>query len=351
MDEARRNFLTYQVLSGQRYLNIEGNRYSLINPSKNLRLLAEHVYQDIAHDLRFDNLITEEKKKKLLIALEIWGPRDDSSLKKLERYLEDKKVSLFNALYNSDKQKSLRTAIANAKKAVEKCYARRHSLDHMTIANHAASTKKRFIIALCLRDRDNNPVYDEKTFLSADSTILEAAINIVDRNSITIAEFREIAREDPWRTIWSIGNTSCIDLPTSEWTDDQKVLVTFAKMYEGTYQSPECPPDEVFEDDDMFDGWLIVQKRKRETSQNTKHVDNMKGISDKAQEVFVYAPNREDADTIYDLNDVQGRMKIKQREQYIEQHGEVQAIDLPDTKLEVRQQAIQEYKDKLKKYY
>ena len=75
----------------------------------------------------------------------------------------------------------------------------------------------------------------------------------------------------------------------------------------------------------------------------------MKGISDKAQEVFVYAPNREDADTIYDLNDVQGRMKIKQREQYIEQHGQVQAIDLPDTKLEVRQQAIQEYKDKLNK--
>ena len=43
------------------------------------------------------------------------------------------------------------------------------------------------------------------------------------------------------------------------------------------------------------------------------------------------------------------KLTPQQRTQYIEQHGEVQAIDLPDTKLEVRQQAIQEYKDKLNK--
>ena len=41
-------------------------------------------------------------------------------------------------------------------------------------------------------------------------------------------------------------------------------------------------------------------------------------------------------------------MKIKAREQFIENHGTVEAQDLPDTQLELRQQQLEEYKAKLK---
>ena len=120
-------------------------------------------------------------------------------------------------------------------------------------------------------------------------------------------------------------------------------------MYDNAYQSMECPPDEVIEDDDMFDGWLLTQKREREKGKNTQHVDKMKGISDKAQEVFVFAHTREDADKVYDLNDEHSRAKLQQREKFIEQHGQVQAADLPDTKMELRMQAMREAKDKMKR--
>ena len=111
----------------------------------------------------------------------------------------------------------------------------------------------------------------------------------------------------------------------------------------------ECPADSVFEDDDMFDGWMIDQRRTRESDQKQKQVDTMKNISDKAQEVFLFAPTREDADNIYNLNDEDSRRKIQQRQKFISDHGSVEAKDLPDTKLELRRQQNEEYKNKMRK--
>ena len=111
----------------------------------------------------------------------------------------------------------------------------------------------------------------------------------------------------------------------------------------------ECPSDDVFEDDDMFDGLMIDQRRTREKEHKQKELDYMQNIPDKAQEVFVFAPNREDADKIYDLNDTAGRMKIKQRTEMIEKLGSVEAKDLPDTKMELRNQQMEEYKNKMHK--
>ena len=136
-------------------------------------------------------------------------------------------------------------------------------------------------------------------------------------------------------------------LPAADWTDDQKMLITFAKMYDNAYQSMECPSDEVFEDDDMFDGWMIDQRRTREKEQKQKELDSTKNIPDSAQEVFIFAPTREDAAKVYDLNDTAGRMKIKQRNDMIEKLGSVEAKDLPDTKMELRNQQREEYKAKM----
>ena len=347
MDEGRHNFLTYQIISGVKFITIDNVRYKLVAPSKELKLLAEHVYQDTMQSLRFDNLITKEKSKMFLLGLGIWGPNDDISLKKLETHLEDKKIALYRALYNTDRQKSIRKMIKGAKKAINKAYGRKHSLDYMTLDYHAFLTKRKFIIGICLRDPQDNKVYDEHDFWHSNSTVLERVVKKLDEDIINIEEYRELARNDPWRSIWSIGKEMCMGVPIIDLTDDQKMLVTFAKMYDNAYQSMECPSDEVFEDDDMFDGWMIDQRRARAKDNKQKELDNTKNIPDKAQEVFVFAPTREDADKIYDLNDTTARMKIKQRTEMIEKLGTVEAQHLPDTQIELRNQQREEYKAKM----
>ena len=272
VDEGRLNFLTYQIVSGIKFITINSVRYKLIAPSKELKLLAEHVYQDTMQALRFDSLITKEKSKMFLLRLGIWSPNDDESLKRLETHLDDKKVTLYRALYDTDRQKSIRKMIKGAKKSVNKAYGRKHSLDYMTLDYHAFLTKRKFLVGMCLRDPQDKPVYDEHDFEHSNSTVLEKVIEYLDTHLINIDEYRELARNDPWRSIWNVGKEAAMGLPVTDWTDDQKMLVTFAKMYDNAYQSMDCPSDEVFADDDMFDGWMINQRRTREKGAKTKRI-------------------------------------------------------------------------------
>ena len=105
MDEGRKNFLAYQIMSGFKFITVEEERYKLIPPSQEIRLLAEHIYQETLHSLRFANLITTEKAALLLRRLNKWAPADDEAFKKLEKHLEDKKVELYQAL-TTQKDKS-----------------------------------------------------------------------------------------------------------------------------------------------------------------------------------------------------------------------------------------------------
>ena len=64
--------------------------------------------------------------------------------------------------------------ISNSEKnSITKSYMNKHSLDYMTLNHHAALSKRKFLIAMCLRDIDNEPIYSEHDFWTSDSTILE----------------------------------------------------------------------------------------------------------------------------------------------------------------------------------
>ena len=348
MDEGRRNFLAYQIISGIKFITIDNVRYKLIAPSKELKLFAEHIYQDTIESLRFDNFITKEKAGRLLIGLGMWGPNEDQSLKKLEKHLYDQKVRLYHALYDSEKQKRTRKTIKTIKSNIQRAYMRKYALDHMTLEYHALVIKHKYIIGMCLRDINDDAVYEEDGFWNSNSTILERVVEAVERNTFTISDIRELARNDPWRGLWNLGKENCLGIPVVDLTDDQKTLMTFGKMYDNAYQSMECPSDEVFEDDDMFDGWMIEQRRTREKEQKQKETDTLNNIPDKAQEVFITAPTREDANKVYDMNTSDARRTIKQRSDVIEAQGEIRAQDLPDTKLELRNQQREEYMAKMK---
>lgn len=349
MDEGRRNFLAHQIISGIKFITIDNIRYKLIAPSKELKLLSEYIYKDTIESLRFDNFITKEKAERLLIGLGMWGPHEEQSLKKLEKYLDDQKVRLYHSLYDSEKQKRTRRTIKTTKANIQKAFMRKYALEYMTLEYHALAMKRNFIVGMCLRDMDGHAIYEEDGFWNANSDILERVVELLDSNTYDVSDIRNIARNDPWKSIWNIGKENCLGRPSSELTSDQITLMTFSKMYDSAYQSMDCPSDEVFEDDDMFDGWMIDQRRTRDKQQKQKETDTLNNIPDKAQEVFVFAPTREDADKVYDLNTEDARRTIKQRSQVIEaRDGRVDAKELPDTQLELRNQQREEYMAKMK---
>jgi len=351
MDEGERNLRVYQITSGIRFIYMGGERYKITSPSRELMLLAEYVYADIINSLRFEGMMTDEEAGTVLLRMQIWTPHDDDNLEKLEKHLEDKKVDLYESMFHSEKQETIRRQIKHAKSAINKSIAKKHFLDHNTLRHHALLTKKKFLVAMCLIDSDGNHVYNENTFWNSDSTVIEQAISALEKDIISMEEYRELARTEPWRSIWGTGKEKCLGTPSCEWTDEQKILATFSKMYENAQQSLDCPPDEVFEDDDMFDGWMISQRREREREQKKKQVDAFAHISPQAGEVFITAENPEDAKKIYEINSPDARRRIAQRQSFIEKAGKgnrVEEAQLPDIQVDLQLESMQMAKEKLR---
>ena len=169
---------------------------------------------------------------------------------------------------------------------------------------------------------------------------------------ISSYQYREIARTEPFRSLWSIAKQNIFGT-LSNLTIDQKNIILYSKMYDNVYEHPERPNDEVIEDDLMLDGWFAVQKRESEIERNKKQADNLldskknrKGGD--AGELFVVAGNKEEAKKISSLNDLNTKMKLKQRQQQINKDGSLEEQEFIDVKLDLRNQAMKQMAQRVK---
>ena len=111
----------------------------------------------------------------------------------------------------------------------------------------------------------------------------------------------------------------------------------YSKMYDNAYQNPDCPPDEVIEDDDMFDGWMISERREREKNKKKKNLDKV--TDQKGDEIFVMADSPEDADDIVDVNDYSEKMRLRDRMRQIKASEDmIEELDLRDVQMMLNRQ-------------
>ena len=138
--------------------------------------------------------------------------------------------------------------------------------------------------------------------------------------------------------------------PSCELSSEQSSLCSYASMYDNVYESSDCPKDKVIQDDDCLDGWFIVQRREMEKHKKQQEVEKLTSnpkISN-SQELFLMADSPEAANEILDLNHPHSRGIINQRNQHIEEAGEIKHTHLPDVKQEISMQRQQDLASKLK---
>ena len=349
MDQDSKNFFVAQIMSGLKFFDVDGQRYKVVSPSSEIKLLGEYIYRETIQSSKYEDLITRDKAKMLLSTLDIWKSKDDKDFEDLEKYSDDLKIQLYQAFYKSKTQEDIRKKLKRTGNILQKAMVKKHSLEHATIEYHAYLTKKQFITALCILDKNNKNIYTEKDFWLSDPYILNGIINKMDSESISIPEFRDMAQNEPWRSLWTIGKEKVFGIPIKDLNDDQKTLVSFSKMYDNAYESTDCPPDDVFKDNDMFDGWMLLQKRQRENDKKQQDLDKITGQHGDAGEVFVVAETAEDIDRIQSLNDTGTRKQLANKFNYIKsQEGPVQEKDLPDVKMALRQQAAEQFKNSMR---
>jgi len=348
MDNRNINIYLSRILSGF-YLFLYNNntRYKLVYPDIHIKYEAELYAQEEYENNKFNDWITEDNIIDSLVSMGIWTYNGDDNLKSLEKQIEDHKVDLYKNFLNPTKLKTLRRTLSNIKNTYNSLYNTRHFLDQFTVNGYSQYLKNQYILIHSLYTINNKKVFESME--DTDYKLLTSLSNIVSENTIDISVFREIARNDIWKNYWSANSDNLFDKSVINWTDEQKTLVVLTKMYDSAYQHPECPPDQVFEDDDMFDGWMIIQKRENEKNRNKSRTEKiLEGKKlDKAGEVYIVASSKEEAKNIYDLNDNNSRHIIREREAFIRNStNEVEVSALPDVQRELTIQNNQQFKNR-----
>jgi hypothetical protein len=344
MDSLNIDLYLSRILSGYYLFIYKQNQYKLIYPNINVKYTAEIYIQNEYEANKFNSWIQENEIIDSLISLGLWTFHGDENLKKLETQIEDIKVDLYKNHYNNTKLKSLRRQLSTTKSIYNHQYNIRHSFDQYTLKGYLDLIKNQYILAHSIYDLKNNLIFTDLD--NIDYSLLNSISNIIYNNSIDTSTYRKIARSNLWHNYWSSNNTNLFNNSVIDWTDEQKMLVMFTKMYDNAREHSESPPDIVFEDDDLFDGWMITQKRENEKQKNknraAKVLDN-KNLKN-ANEVFLVAESQEEAQNVYDLNDASSRHIIRERTSLINNNEQIAEQNLPDVQRQLVMQRNQQSK-------
>lgn len=333
-----------RILSGYYYFILNNQKYKLVYPDISIRYQAEIYANEEKDNNKYNEWLTEEDILDYLISHGMWSQDGDSKLKDIENKIEDHKVDLYKNVLNPNNIKTVKRHLDGARKSYNRLYNLRHSFDHLTLNGYYESIKNQYLLVYSIHTNTNEKVFNN--IENTDNSMLDLFAQHISANTIDIGTFRQIARSDIWRNYWSANKNLVFDNAVVNWTDEQKTLVVLTKMYDSAHEHTECPPDSVFEDDDMFDGWMISQRRENEKSRSKSRTEKMlegKKLG-KAQEVYLIANSQEEVKNIYGLNDNQSRSIIKERESSVEKAGKpLDHSNLPDIQRDITVQTNQQY--------
>lgn len=329
--------LLYRIFCGYLIFNLNNENYKLISANLPIKYEAQILYNSIINDEKYNDWIREENLDNLLVYLNLWTKDTNMIVKDIEKKIDNNKVEYYTHFKFSDKKKNIKKNLDNYKKQLNTILNHKEELYSNTLEGYANSIKNEFIITRTLYKNDKlvfNNSRDENNYLLFNSVVSE-----LNKHTINISSFKKIARDNIWRSYWNIKKN---DVFTSDLTDDQRTLVGISQMYDRVYEHPDCPSDEIIDDDDALDGWMIVQKRKTEKDKKQQQVDSLNPKLKNAQEVFLFANNNEEAQEIVGLNNLEGLNRMKSKINHINKFGLTEESQLPDVQIDLRNQLNQQ---------
>lgn len=336
--------ILYRILLGYYYININNEQYKVINPSLVLKYNAEILYDKIIDDNKYDKrLLTNKEIQMELISSGVWLPESEKMMKQLKDDVDNIKVDIYLNFMNVTKKKLLYQKLKLIEKMLSELNSKKSCLDHLSIEDHAISIKNEFIIMNTIYDEKDNLIFNTSDY-DIDYNSLQIFVREIVNNMITIQNIRDLVKSDIWKSYSSVSNLQRDIINIS---DDYKHLVSFHNMYSNVRQHPECPSEDIINDDIALDGWFIHQNRKAEKEKKKNSImDKIGGNKDKAQHVFVMTQDHEEAKSIHDLNGPEEQHFLREVKAYTNKNPGCKWEDIPAVKQRALIEARQKYAKK-----
>ena len=342
-----------QILSGYLKFQYNGAYFKLAYPPIDCRYEADIIHDNILELAELNGLFDEEELLDFLYENDIWSDKKEKQLESLKKDIEEFKVKMYGLTLKTTEREVARKALRLAEKTATNLSKERHSYDYVSSMGAAKIAKENYLVLSSLQDNFGNYIFNNN-IIDEPSDILMPLVSFYHKNRVLDKDIRVVARTDPWRTSWVLSKDvhQIFGKLVYNLTEEQRILCSFSKMYDNIYESPECPHESVISDDDLLDGWLIIQHRKRDKEQNTKVVEEKIGYNPKiknADEVYVFADTQQDAKKIEDMNDIGAKVIKQQRMNAIKKAGgQINEEALPDMRQKFFQEAHKMTVDKLK---
>ncbi len=335
MEHYEREFLVSRIDAGYIRFRRKDLVLHIKAPSKSIYYEAQEIYKDVL-DRTYDEGIMSSMDAQIHLAERgLWTETMDNDLKLLPKNIDKLKVELYNAAYKSINRKKIREYLRVHRSEQTRLFELLHCWDHITCEGIASHARWQFIIAnsVTLPDGDK---YDWS------EVNITTVMHFFNSQALTETDIRDLVRNEPWVTIWSVRKKHG-DIFQEPVTTEQKAMIVWSSIYDNIGESPDCPHTSIVEDDDMLDGWLILQREKREKEQKQKRGEeftNNPKISG-AQEVYIPAQTIQDSQEINDLNEGYGLAIKKSRLSQVEREGVVPLMKFGDIKRRLQIEATQ----------
>jgi len=345
MKHYERELFVSRVRSGVYFVEHEGIKLKIVTPTIEEELEMAEGYNQAYEDALAEDFMTEDQTLEWMKSRGLWSDEDEEKIEALKRDVEKLKVGIYENRNKESNREQIRKYIRGAEKQLSEQVDKKHSFTSNTCEGVAMVEKSFDFIKTCTYYGGER--YDFKRLS------VEFILHLFHDKILSEKQTREIARNDPWRSVWMLRDSNSYKLFANNGTElsvDQKNLLVWSRMYDNIQESMDCPEDDVIEDDDLLDGWFIVQRKKREVEKAESDFDNSTK-NDKiknSQEIFMVPSNKKEAEKIESLNDINAKMTKRQRIAVAKQQGTVGASEFPDAQLDMRTKSNQMFKDKFR---
>lgn len=340
-----------KIISGIVYFELDGATLIVNQPSSFDRYMAQQIYDQKFNEAIANGVSTREEVHKSLIENKLWSEEEEEELKSIPDTIEEIKVNLYKSYASFSAKEQIRKNLYDHKKKYSELSRKKARFDGDSAEGYAASCRDAYLLCSSVTNIEGEKILSNYDYLGKDYAICESILKTYYEGYVHDYVARYLCKQEPWKSIWTSSKSekSVFGKPASELTGEQKNIISWSRMYDSIYENPDCPPDEVIEDDDMVDGWLILQARERKNAK-LKSVGESITSNVKGDEVYVLADSPQDANRIYALNDSNARMSIRQREAEIQRAAKEEKVlkveHSSQAQLEMRNMSREQFKSK-----
>jgi len=332
-------------MSGTTRCLIVDDVYYIHAPSPAHKLEAALEYQDTLYECSFQGVLTDEEMLQIMIDNDLWTMDEETELNSVPTRLDALKVEMYqrHVTFQSRRVEQVRHLVKRLRHRQHALAVRRHTYDFYTRVGLARTVQLQYLISRNTTDANHQPVDLE----TQNDWLVRQLLDVYASSLPGELELRALAQYPAWRMIWASGRQEgrVFGVPSIWLTQEQQNLIAWSKLYDNINEHSEPPDKEVIADDDLLDGWIIREQKKREKERSERAGGQQKAG---AQETYIMAETDDDAKRIEAMNDPSMAFIKRQRMAALKTRKVVGEQHMPDSQQQINVQAAQQFRDRMK---